>query len=58
MRKLVHEAAVAMRASDGIGAEVARELAAERALVVANYATSQGVTDHVTKEDIARSGVG
>ena len=55
MGKLAHKVAVVTGASKGIGAEIARELAAEGALVVVNYASSQRVADKVV-EDITRAG--
>src|SRR5580698_6395693 len=50
MNKLLHKVAVVTGASKGIGAEIARELAAEGASVVVNYASSRDVADKVVAE--------
>jgi 3-oxoacyl-[acyl-carrier protein] reductase len=55
MGKLSHKVAVVTGASKGIGAEIARELAAEGACVVVNYASSRDVADNVVDE-IASAG--
>ncbi|HTC11316.1 MAG TPA: glucose 1-dehydrogenase [Acetobacteraceae bacterium] len=55
MGKLSHKVAVVTGASKGIGAEIARELAAEGASVVVNYASSRNVADKVV-DDIAGAG--
>ena len=55
MGKLSHKVAVVTGASKGIGAEIARELAAEGASVVVNYASSRNVADKVVNE-IASAG--
>src|SRR5205085_9024614 len=48
--------AVVTGASKGIGAEIARQLAAEGAAVVVNYATSKGGADKVVAEIAAGGG--
>jgi 3-oxoacyl-[acyl-carrier protein] reductase len=55
MSKLSNKVAVVTGASKGIGAEIARELAAAGAAVVVNYATSRDAADKVVAE-IAGSG--
>src|SRR4051794_5453921 len=55
MSKLVGKVAVVTGASKGIGAEIARGLAAEGAAVVVNYASSREGADKVVA-DIARAG--
>jgi 3-oxoacyl-[acyl-carrier protein] reductase len=50
MGKLSHKVAVVTGASKGIGAEIARELAAEGASVVVNYASSGNVAEKVVDE--------
>jgi 3-oxoacyl-[acyl-carrier protein] reductase len=54
-KKLEGKVAVVSGASKGIGAEIARHLAAEGAAVVVNYATSKTGADKVVS-DIARKG--
>jgi 3-oxoacyl-[acyl-carrier protein] reductase len=55
MGKLSHKVAVVTGASKGIGAQIARELAAEGAAVVVNYASSRNGADKVV-EEIASAG--
>ena len=54
-KKLVGKAAVVTGASKGIGAEIARQLAAEGAAVVVNYARSKEAAEKVVNE-IKRGG--
>jgi 3-oxoacyl-[acyl-carrier protein] reductase len=56
MGKLSHKVAVVTGASKGIGAEIARELAAEGASVVVNYASSRNVADKVVEEIVSAGG--
>src|ERR1700720_1708497 len=56
MGKLTNQVAVVTGASKGIGAGIAKELAAEGASVVVNYATSKEGADRVVKEIIAKGG--
>src|SRR5947209_1025318 len=55
-KKLNGRVAVVTGASKGIGAEIARQLAAEGAAVVVNYATSKEGADRVVAEITARDG--
>ena len=55
MGKLSHKVAIVTGASKGIGAEIARELAAEGASVVVNYASSRDAADKIVA-DIASTG--
>ena len=56
MSKLSDKIAVVTGASKGIGAEIARELAAAGAAVVVNYATSRDAADEVVAEIIGSGG--
>ena len=56
MSKLANKVAVVTGASKGIGAEIARELAAAGAAVVVNYATSRDGADKVVAEIIGNGG--
>jgi len=54
--KLVEQVAIVTGASKGIGAEIARQLAAEGASVVVNYASSKDGADRVVDEIAKRGG--
>jgi 3-oxoacyl-[acyl-carrier protein] reductase len=56
MSKLSDKVAVVTGASKGIGAEIARELAAAGAAVVVNYATSRDAAEKVVAEIIGSGG--
>jgi 3-oxoacyl-[acyl-carrier protein] reductase len=56
MGKLTNRVAVVTGASKGIGAEIAKALAAEGASVVVNYASSKEGADRVVKEITAQGG--
>jgi len=56
MGKLTNQVAVVTGASKGIGAGIARALAAEGASVVVNYASSKEGADRVVKEITAKGG--
>jgi 3-oxoacyl-[acyl-carrier protein] reductase len=56
MSKLSDKVAVVTGASKGIGAEIARELAAAGAAVVVNYATSRDAADKVVAEIVGNGG--
>ncbi len=55
-QKLAGKVAVVTGASKGIGAEIARQLAAEGAAVVANYATSKAGADRVVADITGKGG--
>jgi 3-oxoacyl-[acyl-carrier protein] reductase len=55
-KKLTGKVAVVTGASKGIGAEIARELAAEGASVVVNYSSSKEGADRVVAEIVANGG--
>jgi 3-oxoacyl-[acyl-carrier protein] reductase len=55
-KKLAGKVAVVTGASKGIGAEIARQLAAEGALVVVNYSSSKGGADRVVSEITGKDG--
>jgi NAD(P)-dependent dehydrogenase (short-subunit alcohol dehydrogenase family) len=56
MNKLANKVAVVTGASKGIGAAIARQLAAAGASVVVNYATSREGADKVVREILAAGG--
>jgi 3-oxoacyl-[acyl-carrier protein] reductase len=56
MGKLKNQVAVVTGASKGIGAEIAKALAAEGASVVVNYSSSKEGADRVVKEIAAKGG--
>jgi 3-oxoacyl-[acyl-carrier protein] reductase len=56
MGKLTNQVAVVTGASKGIGAGIAKALAAEGASIVVNYASSKEGADRVVKEIIAAGG--
>jgi len=56
MGRLTNQVAVVTGASKGIGAGIAKALAAEGASVVVNYSSSQAQADHVVQEITATGG--
>jgi 3-oxoacyl-[acyl-carrier protein] reductase len=56
MSKLSGKVAIVTGASEGIGAEIARELAVAGASVVVNYATSRDSANKVVAEILAAAG--
>jgi 3-oxoacyl-[acyl-carrier protein] reductase len=56
MKKLANKVAVVTGASKGIGADIAKALAAEGASVVVNYATSKAGADNVVTAITAKGG--
>src|SRR3954471_752183 len=55
-KKLAGKVAVVTGASKGIGASIARHLAAEGASVVVNYSSSKGGADRVVAEIVEKGG--
>lgn len=55
-QKLAGKVAVVTGASKGIGADIAKHLAAEGAAVIVNYASSKEDADHVVDEIAKRGG--
>lgn len=55
-KKLAGKVAVVTGASKGIGAEIARQLAAEGAAVIVNYSSSKGGADRVVAEITGKDG--
>ena len=56
MNKLKDKVAVVTGASKGIGASIAKQLAAEGAAVVVNYASSKEGADRVVAEIVGEGG--
>jgi len=56
MKKLEGKVAVVTGASKGIGASIAKHLAAEGAAVVVNYASSKEGADRVVAEIVGKGG--